>query len=67
MISVLIWKWTRPYTLQAIPIREYRGNKERIKQKFLYVSHAEYCKFPEDKKHYILGHMDGVIDCSNSD
>ena len=21
-------------------------------------------KLPEDKKHYILGYMDGVIDCS---
>nr|DAF91449.1 MAG TPA: hypothetical protein [Siphoviridae sp. cti6K1]DAV62900.1 MAG TPA: hypothetical protein [Caudoviricetes sp.]DAW57892.1 MAG TPA: hypothetical protein [Caudoviricetes sp.] len=31
------------------------------------MSHAEHCKFPEDKKHYILGYMDGVIDCSNSD
>ena len=24
-------------------------------------------KLPEDKKHYIPGHMDGVIDCSTDD
>ena len=24
-------------------------------------------KLPEDKKHYILGYMDGVIDCSAND
>lgn len=24
-------------------------------------------KLPEDKKHYILGYMDGVIDCSTDD
>lgn len=24
-------------------------------------------KLPEDKKHYILGYMDGVIDCSADD
>lgn len=24
-------------------------------------------KLPEDKKHYILGYMDGVIDCSIDD
>lgn len=24
-------------------------------------------KLPEDKKHYILGYMDGVINCSNDD
>lgn len=30
---------------------------------------ARINKLPEDKKHYILGYMDGVIDCStdNSD
>ena len=28
---------------------------------------ARIDKLPEDKKHYILGYMDGVIDCSNSD
>ena len=27
---------------------------------------ARIDKLPEDKKHYILGYMDGVIDCSNS-
>lgn len=25
------------------------------------------CDLPEDKKHYILGYMDGIIDCSDSD
>lgn len=24
-------------------------------------------KLPEDKKHYILGYMDGVIDCNTDD
>lgn len=24
-------------------------------------------KLPEDKKHYILGYMDGIIDCSTDD
>lgn len=24
-------------------------------------------KLPEDKKHYILGYMDGIIDCSAND
>ena len=28
---------------------------------------ARIDKLPEDKKHYILGYMDGVIDCSDSD
>nr|DAH42087.1 MAG TPA: hypothetical protein [Caudoviricetes sp.] len=28
---------------------------------------ARIDKLPEDKKHYILGYMDGVIDCSTDD
>lgn len=38
-----------------------------MKQKFLWLSLTEHRKLSEDKKHYILGYMDGVIDYSNSD
>lgn len=31
------------------------------------MSHTEHRKLPEDKKYYILGYMDGIIDFSTDD